>query len=119
MGYFHNVLVSVDQLGNAICGGNPDNTISARVGYFSQVNRSFTKWFWKTLEQVINFTFWPIDGPNHCQLAFEADPEEIFFDKHGDLFRALLSIIIVISCIPISIILYVVWLIKYLLGIKS
>ncbi|MBK7384715.1 MAG: hypothetical protein IPI81_15500 [Flavobacteriales bacterium] len=45
MGYFKNVLVSVDQLGNTLCGGNPDNTISAWTGYFSQVNRDLTKYY--------------------------------------------------------------------------
>ena len=119
MGYFKNVLVSVDQLGNTICSGNPDNTISARVGYFSQVNRNASRWFWKFLEKIINFTFWPIDGPNHCQLAFEADPEEIFNDSNGDFFRVLISIVIILVCIPISILLYPVWLIKKIFSVFS
>lgn len=119
MSYLFNVLVSVDQLGNTICRGNPDNTISARVGYFSQVSRSFNRWYWKTLEAIINFTFWPIDGPNHCQDAFEEDPEEIFHDNNGDVFRVLMSIIIVASCLPISIFLYLIWMVKKIFGIKN
>lgn len=116
MRYFKNVLISVDQLGNAICGGDPDNTISARVGYFSQADRSVKKWYWKALEKIINFTFWPVDGENHCQEAFEADPEETFYDNRGDVARVFMSIIIIASCIPISIILYSVWLIKKIFG---
>ena len=112
MSYFKNILVSVDQLGNTLCGGNPDNTISARVGFFSQTSQSMTKYFWKGIEIIVNTTFWPIDGPNHCQQAFEADPEETFNDDNGDFFRFLLSFVIVFSCIPISIILYTVWAIK-------
>lgn len=112
MKYFFNILVAIDQLGNAICGGNPDNTISARVGYFSQVTTNWTKWYWKTFEKVINFTFWPVDGPDHCLQAFEADAKETFYDNNGDFFRVLLSIIIVVFCIPISIILYTFWVIK-------
>lgn len=112
MSYFKNVLVSVDQLGNTICGGNPDNTISARVGYFSEVNRNPNKYFWKALAKVINFTFWPVDGLNHCRQAFENDPEETFNDNNGDVFRVLISVFIVAFCIPISIVLYTQWMIK-------
>lgn len=110
--YFKNVLVAIDQLGNSICGGNPDNTISARVGYFSQVSRTAGRYFWMALEKVINFTFWPVDGPDHCRQAFEVDPEETFNDNNGDIFRILMSLVIVTTCIPISVILYFVWLIK-------
>ena len=112
MSYFKNVLISIDQLGNTLCGGNPDNTISARVGYFSEVNVNATKYFWRGLAKIINFTFWPIDGPDHCKQAFEADPEEAFSDDNGDIFKALISIVILASCIHISIILYFVWVIK-------
>ena len=116
MSYLKNVLVSIDQLGNTICGGNPDNTISARVGYFATVSQSATKYFWKGLEKIINFTFWPVDGPNHCLQAFEEDPEEVFYDDNGDVFRALISAFIVVFCIPISTILYLNWAIKKLFG---
>ena len=112
MSYFKNVLVSLDQLGNTLCGGNPDNTISARVGYFSQTTRHAGKYFWKGLEKIVNFTFWPVDGPGHCRQAFEADPQEAFNDNNGDFFRVLISVVIVIMCLPISIILYTVWLEK-------
>lgn len=111
MPYFKNVLVAIDQLGNTMCGGNPDNTISARVGYFSSTTRNSTKYFWLGLEKIINFTFWPVDGPFHCLQAFESDPEETFSDNNGDAFRIFISIIVV-TCIPISIILYLQWLIK-------
>ena len=112
--YFKNVLVSIDQLGNTICGGEPDNTISARVGYFASKNRGPSKYYWKLLEKIIDTTFWPIDGPNHCLKAFENDPEETFHDKNGDVFRVLLSFIIIITCVPISILLYFLWAVKFL-----
>lgn len=34
--YFSNFFVAIDQLGNTVAGGNPDNTISARVGYYNE-----------------------------------------------------------------------------------
>lgn len=111
-GYFKNVLISIDQLGNTLCGGDPDSTISARVGYFALMSKTPQKYFWLGLQKIINFTFWPIDGPNHCLDAFESDPEEAFYDNNGDVFRVLLSIIIVASCLLISVLLYIFWCIK-------
>lgn len=32
MSYFRNVLIALDQLGNALLGGWPDETISSRMG---------------------------------------------------------------------------------------
>jgi len=116
MGYFKNLLVSVDQMGNTIAGGDPDNTISARVGYFSQVPGSRARGYWKLMEKIINFTFWPVDGPDHCLLAFEDDPEETFYDGGSDFVRFLLSLIIIAFCIPIAILLYFFWLIVKIFG---
>ena len=33
--YIGNAFVSIDQFGKSLAGGNPDNTISARVGYYN------------------------------------------------------------------------------------
>jgi hypothetical protein len=104
MNWVLGILIAIDQLGNAIAGGNPDSTISARVGYFSQVDHCSYKWYWKTLEWVINFTFYPLDGSNHCLQAFQVDKEEKF-KRGSDLARVLLSIIIIVSCFFISIVL--------------
>ena len=63
------ILIAIDQLGNAIAGGNPDSTISARVGYFSDKTlREKTLGrhaYWKGLERIIDFAFFPIDGEKH------------------------------------------------------
>ena len=117
MGYLKNLLVAVDQLGNTIAGGDPDNTISARVGYFSQVPKTTKiRGYWKTMELIINFTFWPVDGPDHCQQAFEADPEETFKDGGSDFVRVLLGLIIIMFCAPIAIILYLFWIVSRIFG---
>ena len=97
MNWILNVLVSIDQLGNAIAGGNPDATISARVGYFSETGDCSFRQYWELLRRIIDFTFYPIDGPNHCVNAYLADPESV---KPGnDLARAFLGIIVIVSCI--------------------
>lgn len=100
-----NVLVAIDQFFNAIACGNPDATISARVGYFSDKRRKTPfKGYWKTLELVINFTFYPIEGPDHCKQSYHADKYEKF-KKGNDLAKCILGLFVIVGCIPISIIL--------------
>ncbi len=98
------VLVAIDQLGNAIAGGNPDSTISARVGYFSEM-ASRGKAYWKSLEAIIDFAFYPIDGPRHCYQAWQAEDEH--FWRGSDFMRFILSVIIIIACPVIAILLYI------------
>ena len=118
MDWILKVLVAVDQLGNAIAGGNPDATISARVGYFSQTDDCSYKWYWKTLERFIDFTFYPVDGPHHCRQAYLADKDEKF-ERGSDLARALLGIIVIVPCTFISIPLFLTVLITPSLRDKS
>ncbi len=97
------ILIAIDQLGNAIAGGHPDATISARVGFFS-ANARRVRLYWKTLESVIDFAFFPIGGEKHCYKAWQADRDERF--QHGsDLARVFLSIIILVACPLIAIVL--------------
>jgi len=97
------VLIAIDQLGNAIAGGHPDATISARVGYFSKRALS-TQFYWKSLEKIIDYTFYPLDGKNHCNKALQTDIDVPF--RHGsDIILFFLSIIVLVACVPISIVL--------------
>jgi hypothetical protein len=78
MPYLFNVLVGFDQLGNAVAGGNPDNTVSARVGYFASPEHiSRVKGFWRFLEKVIDFTFMPVQGRGHCYVAWRDEKDEM------------------------------------------
>lgn len=65
--YFVNLGYYIDILGNALAGGNPEVTVSARVGYnaFKRSSR-----YWNTCEKLINWAFEPIDGPDHCYMAY-------------------------------------------------
>ena len=100
--YWFNVLVAIDQLGNALADGNPDNTISAKVGYFaSNDHKSKIKRYWKTLEKIIDFAFAPIQGPRHCYHAWQAEAEEV--DTPGSyIARILLGILVAAGCLVIS-----------------
>lgn len=101
-----NILVAIDQLGNAITGGNPDSTISARIGYFMSICTGSLKKYWRFLEAVVDFTFQPIDGKKHCKQAYESDKEE-YFNKGNILTRVVLLIIVVLVCIPLIILIYI------------
>jgi hypothetical protein len=102
MPYWFSVLVAIDQLGNTIAYGNPDNTISARVGYFaSNEYKSKIKPYWKTLERIIDFTFEPVQGPGHCYNAWLAEADET--DTQGSyIARIILSVFVALGCLVIS-----------------
>ena len=60
-----NLLISLDQLGNSLTGGSPDETISARAGrYAGKV------WYWTGLAWVLN----KID-PGHTEDAIKSEQE--------------------------------------------
>ena len=103
MPYWFNVLVAIDQLGNAIADGNPDNTISARVGYFaSDEHKSNIKAYWKAQERIIDFTFEPVQGPGHCRRAWLTEADET--DTQGSyIARIILGVFVGAGCLVISI----------------
>ncbi len=111
MPYWFNILIAIDQLGNAIADGNPDNTVSARVGFFaSEYHKSKLKRYWKALEWTINFTFEPVQGREHCRRAWEAEQDET--DTQGTyISRIILGIFVEVGCLFISIILWLAVLI--------
>jgi hypothetical protein len=69
--YIMNVLISLDQLGNSILLGDPDETISSRIG------RIKTKWGGKVpwTRPVTRLTDWILDklDKNHSLDAIEPD----------------------------------------------
>jgi len=60
--YFLNLLIALDQFGNALLGGDPDETISSRFG-----KRSKSNLFGRCINLLF---FWQ---PQHCQKSAEAD----------------------------------------------
>ena len=72
MSYFKNILNATSQWFNALSGGNPDVPISARVGYYSYEG---LLWF-RVIEWFIDVAFFPIDGVDHCYLAWKSDTTE-------------------------------------------
>lgn len=78
--YFYNLVASFDQALNALAAGNRDTTISGRC----YITRSKTGLkVWSTLEKIVNWAFYPIDGPDHCKQAYKADAGEVY--RHSRL----------------------------------
>lgn len=63
--YTRNILVSFDQMGSVLLGGDPDETISSRVGKWSASGSIYGKY----AEELLNAIF----GKNHCKDCIEAD----------------------------------------------
>lgn len=68
MTWFRRVLIGVDQLFNAVGNGDPDETISSRVG---KAARAGKRWG-LTLETIIDAFL----GAGHCRASIETDEGE-------------------------------------------
>ena len=115
MSWILNVLIAIDQLGNAITGGNPDNTISARAAHFSRFSDSKFKHYWKIIEKIIDLTFEPVDGENHCLKSYHNEKGH-HFGEGSDIARGILGLGVAVVClillIPFHIVGKIISLIK-------
>jgi len=77
-GYILNLLLSLDQLGNSIIGGNHDETISSVLGKMVLENKLEGKPLATALVYILN----KLDE-NHCLDAIEFDRGRTFEDMFG------------------------------------
>ncbi|MEL3918128.1 hypothetical protein [Aeromonas enteropelogenes] len=68
--YFFRVAIAIDQLGNTVLGGRPDETISGNVGYNAKKGKRWAL----MVEKVINFF---AGSPTHCRDCIEYDERKI------------------------------------------
>jgi hypothetical protein len=61
--YFWNLAIAVDQLFNAVFAGDPDETMSSRVGRYAK-----DVWLARQVSRVLDYFF-----PNHVEDAREPD----------------------------------------------
>ena len=66
-----NVLIGIDQLGNTLVGGDPDETISSRLGKLKLRHGGRIPWS-RPLSRIIDWGLDKID-PNHSVDAIEKD----------------------------------------------
>ena len=73
--WFQSVGASLSSLGNSVCCGDADTTISAYVGFREE---SEPTTLYDALRKIIDTTFLPVDGPDHCLRSYKADPDELY-----------------------------------------
>lgn len=76
MSYFLNVLIGFDQLANAIIGGAPDETLSARA-WRSESNGKMLGMAFRPLIDALFCMF----ESNHCEKAFIAELKKMQLPK--------------------------------------
>lgn len=71
MKYIRNILIALDQATNTIIGGEPDETISAKIYRMANIDSEpkYSK-NWKILEHTINLIFF---DKNHCKDSFTSE----------------------------------------------
>lgn len=62
--WFKDILIGVDQLGNALLRGDPDETISSRAAKAQLKGKTWGCVLCKFLDKI---------DPNHCQKSIEKD----------------------------------------------
>lgn len=66
--YGWNLLIALDQLANTILGGDPDETLSSRLGKAVRANRC---WLCRLICRLLNRL-----DPGHCAKSIEEDEGE-------------------------------------------
>ena len=106
------VFIIVDKFLNFLAGGSITNTISGRVGFYANQANVSVRWYWQILQFIIDATFYPLDGYNHCYDSYLSD------ETKGDykptklvVFFFLLSLFAVGACFALIIPFYFLWLI--------
>lgn len=75
--YLLNILIAFDQLLSAIAFGDPDETISSRLGKAQRGDHGpFWFAFWLPLRLITDCLFFPFDGWGHCRQSIEEDEGE-------------------------------------------
>jgi len=69
--WIFNVLIGIDQLGNAIVLGDPDETISSRLGKLKRKHGGTIPWY-HSWAKIVDYGLDIID-PNHSIDAIEED----------------------------------------------
>lgn len=71
--WLYNVAIGFDQLGNAVTGGNPDETISSRLGKVKRAaGGEVPKWAWFGIARPLDAVLDWLD-PNHSIDSIEDD----------------------------------------------
>ena len=95
-------VIWIDRLGNVICLGHFDNTISARTAWLANSSRTYY-----CMERYINWGFYRLDGPNHCWQAYRNELNEdnqVDFKRGGAMGRVLLWLVVLIPVLLVKLV---------------
>ena len=115
---------ALDRLGNTLCAGDDEATISQRLGYL--YNNRPMKWT-TFLMRVVDWIFYPLDGPEHCVDSYRQESVKIYMNyvhanvhpdaaskmckepyrRGNDIALAFLGLIILTLTIPLRLIVWV------------
>ncbi len=104
-GWIWAVFVGLDQLGNALAGGHPDITVSARLGY---LGRFHARGWFLLMARLVDWAFYPADGRDHCVDSWvrETAPgdgtEKV--RRGNDVGLALLTLFVVVLILPLRLV---------------
>lgn len=105
--YIWNIFVVLDQTVNTVAAGKPDCTVSACSYVYYKTDK-----FWSLMRKVINFSFYPIDGHDHCKQAFERDNET--YNKGGLFRKSTIALVTIPFCVLLSILTWTYQILKTL-----
>lgn len=98
-------VLNIDRLGNALAAGDYKTTISGRVGYFALTKSNP---YWLLLQWIIDETFRPYEGVEHCLRAFMWESGRDLSHRRGnDIALGLLSVFVILGCLILA---PIVWL---------
>ena len=79
--YFWNILISIDQFVNTVFGGDPDETVSSRIGKWLYLPHTTFKW--KVAYGICRVLH--VLDKNHCIKSIEEDEGQFdLFEWEGD-----------------------------------
>ena len=103
--YVINLMIAVDVLGNVLAGGSRWHTMSARTGYYAFVHgrsRGARRAFWNWLANVIDWSFKPLQGRNHCLKAWREEarvaPDIGRIQRSSEVGTVLVAVPIIFFC---------------------
>lgn len=79
--WVYQVVISIDQLVNALLAGMADETMSSRIYRLNHRQP------YKTLEKIVDALFWPFQGRGHCKGAYlkELSGRQLGFDRAWEM----------------------------------
>ena len=94
--YLGNNLNALSALGNTACGGKAGISISAKIGE-KNYNKKTVNSYWRFCQWIVDGTFYPVDGVQHCLKAYGLDDTKDYLFQKGSFWLLILMTIIVLT----------------------